>query len=208
MAKELTSAQLIRWSGLGGMAGGLLWFGLGRLGGAAWHRPILTLTYEDYNKLMPIPLLLLFVGLAGFFAHYGRGKGWLGSGGFAVAATGLGLMLIGNLVEFYWGGGIRHGDETISHAGWTLFLAGILLLTVGLLLFGIAILRAKALVGWWKALPLIIGLLLTLGIVLGLVMGEKGFMLVPVSIALGWVLLGYAVWFDKGTRQAGKTLTG
>ena len=49
--------------------GGVLWMVLRPLISNAWGRPQLGLTYEDYNRLMVAPLILLLAGTWGLSAR-------------------------------------------------------------------------------------------------------------------------------------------
>ena len=197
----MTPAPLIRWSGLAAMLGGALWIALWFILRSTWSADLLTLTYEDYNRLMPIPLLLLMSGLAGLYARQGGRSGKLGTAGAVVAFIGLVMLLAGSVVEFWIGGGIRHGNESISQSGWGIFLLGFPVLAVGMLLFGIAALRAKVLPGWRRPLPLIIGLMITSGMLLAFgIIGEAGLAISVFSFGLGWIVLGYGLWSD-GSEQ-------
>jgi len=83
----------------------------------------------------------------------------LGRAGFGVAFLGLALLLVGNVVEFWIGGGIRFGDKAISTLGWSIVLAGVPLLAVGMVLLGTATLRLKVFSSWQRATPLLVVLL-------------------------------------------------
>jgi len=206
----MPAARLSKWSGIASMLGGVLWTVLELLSDSAWDRTIFGLTYEDYNRLKPIPLLLVLAGLAAFYARQEGRSGRLGRTGFGVACFGLALLLVGNIVEFWIGGGIRVGDKAISTTGWNLVLIGVPLLAVGMVLLGSATLRAKIFSGWKRAIPLLIILLpgavvlLTLGIRSLLtaeevrrVVGQWGLRACIVLFGLGWAMLGYALWSVK-----------
>ena len=126
----------MRWSGLAAVLGGVLWVLLvplitltypGRTGWAS-EETIFSLGWEDYNKLLPIVLLLLLVGLTGLTAKHGRRSGSLGRVGLVVALFGLGLMLLGNVGEFWIAGGIRVGMTSAALVGWMSYSLGYLLL--------------------------------------------------------------------------------
>lgn len=200
------SSGFIRWGGPAAMLGGISWVLLvplitltypGRTGWAS-VQTIFSLAWEDYNKLLPAVLLLLLVGLVGLTARYGPRSGELGRAGFGMALFGLGLMLLGNLVEFWVAGGIRKGVVSSADlGGWMSYSLGYLLLGVGLVLVGIAALREKVL-PYGNVVPLILGLLslpvfltVTTGVTLGAVLAAL--------FGLGWVLLGYMLWSERDT---------
>lgn len=209
----MSSAKLIRRSGLASMLGSVLWTVLELLSNSAWDRTIFGLTYEDYNRLKPMALLLLLVGLVGFYARQGRHSGRLGRTGFGVAFLGLSLLLVGNVVEFWIGGGIRFGDKAISTLGWNIVLVGVPLLALGMVLLGTATLRLKVFSGWMRATPLLIVLLpasvalFTLAIrsvftaeEIRRALGEWGMALSVVAFGVGWAVLGYGLWSEKTTQ--------
>jgi hypothetical protein len=195
----------VRWSGLAAVLGGVLWVLLvplitltypGRTGWASVET-IFSLAWEDYNKLLPIVLLLLLVGLTGLTAKHGRRSGSLGRVGLVVALFGLGLMLLGNVGEFWIAGGIRVGMTSAALVGWMSYSLGYLLLSIGLVLLGIAALRKK-LLPYGNAVPLTLGLrgfpiffTVTSGVTLGMVLATL--------FGLGWILLGYSLWSQRGT---------
>lgn len=191
------STILARWSGFAAIAGGLLWITLGTLIAYAWHNPVFGLTYEDYNRLSPLPRLLVLAGISGFYVRQQGRSGKLGLTGFVMAVAGLTLITLGNVVEFWIGGGIRFGNKPLSHAGWTMVLAGMPVMYLGLILFGAATWRARALPGWRCAAPLIVIALLLLGIVSDLLVRWSGIQvsgpfLASIGVGAGWILLGYA----------------
>lgn len=188
------------------MLGGALWAGLELLTVAAWNQPVFGFTYEDYNRIKSLPLLLLLVGLMGFYARQQRRSGKLGLVGFLLGTVGLALMMVGNVVEFWIGGGIRYGDKALSTLGWNLVLIGVPTLALGLILFGLACSRAQVLLGWRSLAPLLTVLMPALGI--GLTSAVRAFLREPASrelvgksgmvasvvlFGLGWVLLGHAL---------------
>lgn len=203
-------SRLIRWSGLGCILGAILWTLLELCSSASWSQDLFALSYEDYNRFKPLPLLLLLSGLVGFYGRHRGRSGILSKAGFAIAFVGLALILTGNIVEFWVGGGIRSGNKAISNHGWHLVLAGMPVLGLGLVVFGIATTRARLLPGWKKAMPLLIVALPALGMLLTLCIRaffnadqarreveEWGFAATILLFGLGWGLLGYALASDK-----------
>lgn len=63
------------------------------------------------------------------------------------------------------------------------------------LLVGMAVLFARRLTGWRRFVPLLCGLALPVAILMGVPFGDAGMQLsFPLHTALGWALLGYAVY--------------
>ena len=74
---------------------------------------------------------------------------------------------------------------------------------LALVLLGTAILRAKAILPIWRGLPLLLGLLYmpALGIGGALASLDERYLEIPlVFLALGWMLLGYALWAAGQSR--------
>ena len=114
-------------------------------------------------------------------------------------------MLIGNLIEF-WVGPLLYDDvpgefKPTDHLGWAMVIVGFLVVPIGFILLGVATLRAKVLPGWRRALPLIIGLMITSGMLLAFGIGEAGLVISFLSFGLGWIVLGYALWSDRSEQK-------
>lgn len=187
---------LARWGGAAVILGGVLWMVLVPLitltypGRAGWGRTdtLLGLAWEDYNRMLPVVLLLLLVGLAELRGRYAARSGRLGKVGLILALIGLALMLVGNVVEFWVAGGIRERMTTIDLIGWIGYSLGYLLLAVGLVLLGVATLRAQVLPRW-NGVPLLIGLLV-LPMYFTVTSGASVGAVLAVLFGLGWVALG------------------
>jgi len=148
-----------------------------------------------YEWLLSIPCILFMAGLFAFHARQANRTGRSGKAGFVLSLVALALMAVGVVVE----------------SG--LLLLGVLALILGLTGFGIATIRAKVWPGWSRFLPLPIPLVLLVGLLLGLLAGRgtgarEAELILSSLFGLAWLLLGYALWSDKGTPQAGKALTG
>ena len=101
-----------------------------------------------------------------------------------------------------------------SHAiGWAMCLIGLtMVLPVGMLMLGVATLRAKVLTSWGRPLPLLIGLILSSLFPIKLVMvfwfpelSDDGLLsTVGVTIAVGWLAMGYALWRDDAGAPAAR----
>ncbi len=181
------------------------------LGGTAWALlgPAAVLErnnilgYDNYNRLLTLPLLLFLVG----FIAAGpllRPRTMSGTVGFVVVALGLFLLLFGNALEF-WGvllqskPNARMAYETGasehwigSDIGWMLFIFGLLTLIVGSLALALSLRRARSFPNW---ATLFLGLL-GVGVLAGnLVAGGPAFISIPVLglYGGGWIALGRAL---------------
>ncbi len=167
------------------------------LGGLLWDAKIIYMIYESNSTnqylqdltdtlLLVLPLLLL-AGLAGLYVHC-RGRlgeqerlslaGFiLGSVGLAGASVWSGLWALGVV-----------SDVLIGLWG------GLLLVAVGLMLLGGSIIQSR-LLGRWKAVPLIVGVI---GI-LAVAMPPWNFVGVAAWALFGltWVALGSVLWFGE-----------
>ncbi len=118
------------------------------------------LSYDGYNRLLAVPLLLFTVALA----LASRRSVWRTDravrAGLLVASVGSGLLLVGNLVEFY---GVLLQDDLNAQAahqagraehwlgsdiGWLIFLAGMLVVLVGGLITALALRRRRTDATW------------------------------------------------------------
>ena len=187
----MLSSNWLRWSGLAGVLGGVLWalwyVGVSLVGGAG---------YGTYNRLMPLVLLLLAVGLLGLHAAQNGSHGGIGRAGFMVALGGLLVMTAGNVADFWVFAEEGYGPASLKHSAWMLFGLGLLAFYVGTVLFGAGTLRAGV-------LPRSGALLLLVWFPLGFVAsGLLQFAGVPEALAfsgmtglcgLGWAILGHAL---------------
>ncbi len=174
------------------MVGGVLWalwyVGVSLVGGTG---------YGTYNRLMPVVLLLLAVGLLGVHAAQNGSHGRVGRAGFVVALVGLLVMIAGNVADFWVFAERGYGPASPKHNAWMLFGLGLFALYAGTVLFGVGTLRARV-------LPRSGALLLLIWFPLGFVVsGLLQLAGVPEALAfsgmtglcgLGWAILGYALW--------------
>ena len=176
------------------------------LGGAAWlllapaaelqRRDLLS--YDGYNRLVAVPLLLFIVALV--LAPRVLAVTGLARTGLRVAAAGAGLLFAGNVVEFY---GVLLQDRPNSYAawgtgqepwigsdiGWMIFLLGALVLLVGGVLAAVGMYRAGVRPRWLGAFAAALG---------PGVLGMNLFGLGPASVSV-LVLAAYAgAWLIFG----------
>ena len=190
IGKEMQmSLNLIRWSGLAAILGGVLW-----IADAIQTGFQLRGCLEDECALRPITalffaMLLLGVGVAGLVLHT-RNAGRLGRLGWIGLVAGVvvvEVLIISSLVEAVF----FDGDFPLLSV-----IPGGLVLIVGFLLLGIAILRARVL-PLWVAVLFVVG---TLALLWANNQNAQVFLAIPFGIA--WVAVGYVLWSGKDTPRA------
>jgi hypothetical protein len=215
----MSTAKLIRWSGLSLMLGGII----GAVG-LFIHPPADTAVYALYPLWVPAHLLsgiaslLIALGMVGLYARQLEKVGLAGLIGFVLTFVGItlsaGVVIFIDVVVFPliaargldWldtpNGALRTSSAFQLTAG-----LGALSLLLGLLLFAIATLRARLLPRWGAWLVI---LSIPLGIVAGVIISFVG-ALSPLSpenlqtlfgsvggvLSLGWAAWGWALWSEK-----------
>lgn len=204
----MTSSNLLRWGGLVGILGGLLWI-LFPLGTPFFMNPDQTppgtlahgASLAYYWHLLVFPHLLLLLGLVGLHALYRTTYGRLRNVGFLISFVALVLMFIGNgweMVTFTF----QNRESDVGHL---FFLAGLFALLAGSVPLGVAIMRARndppSRIGgllFITALPL--GILLLIGLGALSPRSDLGFWAAThMPYGLAWVLLGYALLSVRST---------
>ncbi len=174
-------SELIRWGGAVAMLGGVMWVvkgGLIMLGGPD---PDLFIPAQLFFAL---GLLGLHIRLAGRGGRLGRIGGLL-----AYAAVASSIINTPHSVIFA-------EDEAQTPFPFSItYAVSALVIFIGLLFLGIAALREEALPRRWRTLPLIVGLAGLLPIwALAFIHLE-----IPVVVlGVGWILIGYVLWTEKG----------
>src|SRR5918998_3612330 len=141
-----------RWAGLAAMIAGISFgFALPLVATAASDDPV-GVGYDDYNRLLTLPLVLLLLALAGLRSlQMPELSPWERQGAL-LALAGAALLVVGNAIEFW---AVLLSDDAVfalaedhgldewagSTIGWLVFLAGGLLLIVGGIVFGTATAR-------------------------------------------------------------------
>ena len=178
----MTSPGLIHLSGIAAMLGGAMWVvkgGLIMLGG------------PDPDLFVPAQLFFA-LGLLGLHALLAERGGLPGRVGGFLAYAAVALTAVNATYSAFFA---EHGPQTAFPFNVTYLLAG-LVIFVGLVLLGIATLRAGALPGRWRTLPLIVGLSALLPVwILAFIHLE----LPVVVLGIAWMLMGYVLW-SEGTR--------
>jgi hypothetical protein len=148
-----------RWSGVATIVAGIAWtVSVPLVATAATEEPV-GLGYDDYNRLLTLPLALLIVALAGLRALQLPELSAWGRRGAVLGLVGAGLLLLGNVIEFW---AVLLTDDAVfaiaedrgldewagSTVGWLTFLVGAALLFVGGSLFGASTASAGILPRW------------------------------------------------------------
>ncbi len=198
--------QLAARGGLAMMLGGVLWIALRPLVASTWGTPVFGLGYEDYNRLMVAPLLLLLAGAlacrCSLPPEAGRAARW----GLALLALGVATSLAGVVIEFWWAGGLR-GDRAGALLGWAAYGLGLLVQVVGLTLFGAGALRAACLPSWLAVVAPTMAALHLLWLPTLHLRLARWSVADQVLIGLGWVALGYALWASRARRWRSPGIT-
>ena len=194
----MSSSNLIRWSGLAALVGGLLIAILSvselvLFGSQPDSATMASSAWVIVESGFLVATILIILGLFGCYARHAEQIGSLGFSGFLVALTG--TVLLSGLAwstafMASWIAAIAPAEQLNAEPAGA-FVSGILLTFVlfaaGWLLFGLACMRVEG-------LPNAAAVLLIVGAVLSLVLGllEFGFEMIVFGAAFAW--LGYAVW--------------
>ena len=196
----MSTAKLIRWSGLMSILAGVLYALAALLHPAGEDvTAILSSTWVPAHALGGISAVFMLLGLVGLYARQAEKAGWLGLIGFVLAFIGSALLgaeefQAAGLMPFVAAKAPNLIDEAATLAGPLLvfllvFLASFVL---GFILFGIAAMRVGVLPRW-SGLLLIIGVVLSFGDMLSHVIG----IIAAVVFGLGLAWMGYALWSGK-----------
>jgi hypothetical protein len=189
----MSSSNLIRWSGLAAIAGGvslaiaelvsLSFFGYD------FSRTATTSTYALYSLLIMITGVLLPLGLVGLYARQSEVSGALGLVGFVVAFVG--TMLVAG---FFWTSAFVapvlavEAPELLAVRSLPGFFRSFIVFGLGWLLFGVATLRAGV-------YPRVAAVLVVVGAVLIVIpLPLTG---VVLAVAVAW--MGYGLFRGRGT---------
>jgi hypothetical protein len=201
----MSSTNLIRWSGLAALVGGILLAVLSILesvlfGSQPDSEVVASSAWIIVEVAWIVAALLIILGLVGLYARQAEQAGSLGLIAFLVALAGT-VMVSG----IDWSAAFmapwfaETAPELVDAEPTGVFLAGLLLslvlLALGYFLFGLASLQARM-------LPRGAAVLLMVGAVLIVVMGflESGFDVVVLGAALAW--MGYALWSGTAAEPA------
>jgi hypothetical protein len=205
---------LVRAAAVAAVVGGVGWaVGLPLVASAESADPV-GWRYDDWNRVLTAPLLLLVVALAGVRAAQVERLSRWGSRGAWLALAGALLMVVGNVVEFWL---VLASDAEVfaiaeprgleewtgSTVGWLAFLLGSLLLLAGGVLLGVGTGRAAVLPGWIGFLVGLLAPLLLAAFVLW--SASVAATIVPaLLLGLGWIAIGAVLYrYSVGTSTGG-----
>jgi hypothetical protein len=192
--------NIVRWLGTSAIVGGVLWTLLRPFISNTWGRPTMGFTYEDYNRMMVLPLIFLLTGAWGLGIRYWYSIGKLGRTGGVLVGLGLLGALAGVVVEFWWAGGLS-GNRDGAMWGWLTYLLGLAALTIGLTLYGVSALLQKIMPAWSRPITLLMASLLVLWVLSSIVGLEDWGNAGKALVGLGWVLLGMALISTKASAR-------
>ena len=174
----MSSSDLIRWGGIAGMFGGVLWAVWGLLiwvypyaGGGSFSEGLFILVFL-------LAALLTLAGLVGLHVLQGGNYGRIGRAGFYTAAA---AFLAQALAAFF----LLLGNEALQ---WLVFPVGSLAVLVGLVLYGAATLQARVLARWCGVGLIVVPPIAFFSVFFG---GSALF-------GVLWVALGYVLWTRSG----------
>jgi hypothetical protein len=214
----ITSANLVRWSGLAAIAGGLIFAGIQPIHPPDYLASVTTGTWATFMGIKLAMCLFFLIGLTGIYARQASRAGWIGLAGFAllivswflqtgfVFTEGVVLpVLAGPAPQFVEGFlTIANGTQPTVDIGATPVLYGVvgICYMLGGLLFGIASVRAGVLARWPAILLAVVSVLTPLAALLPHEMQRLAG--IPVGVAIAW--LGYSVWSAR--EAAGRVIAG
>lgn len=197
---DMTPSRLIRWTGLAAMLGAVVWWtswilnGFTRDGAVA----VLGLSERGWRTVANAALVFFICGLAGIAAAHASRAGKVAFVGFLTTLLGLVAMLAGNVIEFW----VAHDP------GGFMILVGLFVQPIGLILLGFPVFKANVLPRWSRPVPLGFGAILGLMLVVlmvrlaaGIRVQEKLLAAVIMTIGLGWMVLGYALWSGWSAKK-------
>jgi hypothetical protein len=197
----MSSSNLIRWSGLAALAGGVLFIILDVLesllfGNLPYAEAATTSSWIIVQGAYIVAAVLIGLGLVGLYAHQAEEAGTLGLIAFVMTFTG-GMMAAGSSwSEAFFGAWLAGAAPELLEADPSGALAAGVILSyvlfaLGWLLFGLASLRAGV-------LPRVAAALLMIGAIMFPVLGALTlpFAGVVYGVAVAW--MGYALWAGTG----------
>ena len=217
---RLTTAKLIRWSGLAAMLAGIIFVGIQPI-----HPPdfLASVTTSAWAIIMPLKIvmcLLFLIGLTGMYIRQVEESGWTGLAGYLLFSLSWAINLAfifaeafilpllatasPQFVESFLGivNGLP-GEMNIGALPTIYGLSGFIGYMLGGLQFGIATYRAGILPRWAAGLLAVAAALTPAAALLPHALQRLAGM--PVGFAVAW--LGYVLWSER-REQALETMTG
>lgn len=210
---QITTSNLIRWSGLAALAAGIIFAGIQPIHPPDTLASVTTTAWAVITPLKTAMCLLFLAGITGLYARQANESGWLGLAGFLllivswvlqtafIFAEAFVLPLLATAAPKFVDGVLglasgRASDVSLGVLPALYAIVGVAYILGGLL-FGIATVRARILSRW--AAGLLAGAA-ALTPVTAIVPHQIGRLAaVPTAIALAW--LGYGLWAER-RRQA------
>lgn len=205
----ITSRDLIAWSGLAAVAGGLIFAGIQPIHPADELASVTTGVWAVIISLKLAMCLLFMVGFTGLYARQAEQAGWAGLVGFALLIVSFFLQTgfvfveifvlpilaapVPGFIESYLGVVNGHpGTMAIGALVPTYAVLGVCYLLGGLV-FGIATVRAGVLPRW-PAILLAVAAIITPAAAL-LPHALQRYAAVPMGLAMIW--LGWSLWSER-----------
>ena len=207
--KNITGANLIRWTGLAAMVAGIIFAGIQPIHPPDVLSSVTTSAWAIITPLKTAMCILFLLGIAGLYARQVEEAGWLGLAGYLlftlswalqtafVFAEAFILPLLATaapkFVDSYLGIARGQASEMNLGALTAIYaLVGVLYMLGGLLL-GIATLRAGILPRWPAGLLAVVAAVTPAAALLPHQIQRLA--AVPMGVALAW--LGYALWSER-----------
>ena len=194
----MSSSELIRWSGLAAVAGGVS-LGIAELValsffGFDFSQTATTGTYAVYSLLIMITGVLLPLGLVGLYVRQSEAAGPLGLGGFVVAFIGTVLV-----AGFFWSSAFVapilavEAPQLLAVRSLPGFFRSFIVFGLGWLLFGVATLRA----GIYPRAPAVLLIVGSVLIVIRLPLTS-----IVLDAAVAW--MGYVLFTGRALGRQGR----
>lgn len=212
---KVTTANLIRWSGLSAIVAGIIFAGIQPIHPPDVLASVSTSLFITITALKTVMSIFGLLGIAGLYARQVEESGWLGLAGYLLLTIFYALQMCFSFVEplilpllttvaptfveSYLGAASGAGGPMNLGVLGVVYQILPVLYLLGLLLFGIAIFRARILSRWAAGLLALSG---PLAFVMVLLLPHwlERFAAVPMGIALVW--LGYALWSERRAPAA------
>lgn len=197
----MSARSVARFGGLAAIVGGVFFaLALPLVATQATDDPV-GLRYDDFNRWLTLPLILLVLALAVVLSVQGARVAGAGRVGAWIALAGASLVVVGNAIEFWL---VFFTDEYVSAIredrpgleewvgstiGWFTVLAGLVLLLAGGLAFGAATSRARVLPAWVGAVLALTSPLLAFAFLLW-ARSVPATIVVALVLGLAWIAVG------------------